>query len=194
MSTEIKADACLEWMDNDTWWVFGASPLMAERMARFHQRNRFHLRMAMSHFPELEDPAYWEGELARRQSAMLAGQAVHLVGVPRGIEGWDASGDIGGLLSFWSIEHGDFDACTMSILLDRRLEGRGMMYAMAAPAMREVLARYKLHRIMASHLPENLRSARVLRRLGFTVEGYARDFIRINGRWRDNVLLSVVAE
>ncbi len=55
------------------------------------------------------------------------------------------------------------------------------------------MTRYKLHRVMATHLPENLRSAALLKHLGFVVEGYARDFVKVNGRWRDNVLLSRVA-
>jgi ribosomal-protein-alanine N-acetyltransferase len=50
-----------------------------------------------------------------------------------------------------------------------------------------------LHRLQANHLPENLKSAAVLRRLGFVVEGYARDFLLIDGRWRDHVLTSLVA-
>ncbi len=183
------------WMDNPLWWVYAPHPDLAPAYARFHARNRFHLRLAMSQTPELEDSAYWEAELARRQSAMQAGQAVHLVGIPR-----DAShtapalGDIGALVSFWNIEHGEFQGCSFSILLDRYLEGRGLMYALTEPAVREVMARHQLHRVMATHLPENLRSARLLRRLGFVVEGYARDFLRINGRWRDTVLLSRLAD
>ena len=74
------------------------------------------------------------------------------------------------------------------------LEGRGLMYAMAEPAIREVITRHKLHRVMATHLPENLRSAQLLKRLGFVVEGYARDFVRVSGKWRDNVLLSLVVD
>lgn len=183
------------WMDNRSWWVYATHPALAPAHARFHARNRFHLRLAMTQTPELEEPAYWETELASRQSAMQAGQAVHLVGIPRG-DGHTAPelGEIGALVSFWNIEHGEFQGCSFSILLDRYLEGRGLMYALTEPAVREVMARHHLHRVMATHLPENLRSARLLRRLGFVVEGYARDFLRINGRWRDTVLLSRLAD
>lgn len=183
------------WMDNPFWWVYAPHPALAPACARFHARNRFHLRLAMTQTPELEDLAYWETELARRQCAMQAGKAVHLVGIAR-----DAGhttpqlGEIGALVSFWNIEHGEFQGCSFSILLDRYLEGRGLMYALTEPAVREVMARHQLHRVMATHLPENLRSARLLRRLGFVVEGYARDFLRINGRWRDTVLLSRLAD
>ena len=121
---------------------------------------------------------------------MDAGQAVHLVGIAKASDG----SEIGCLNSFWAIEHGDFRACTISFMLDQPLEGKGLMYAAAAPASQEVLSRFNLHRIMATHLPENLRSAALLRKLGFAVEGYARDFVMINGKWRDNVLLSLLEE
>ena len=49
-----------------------------------------------------------------------------------------------------------------------------------------------LHRISANYLPHNTRSAGVLKRLGFTVDGYARDYLRIDGRWQDHILTSLV--
>jgi ribosomal-protein-alanine N-acetyltransferase len=45
-----------------------------------------------------------------------------------------------------------------------------------------------LHRVQANHLEENERSARVLARVGFAREGLARNYLFINGRWRDHVL------
>ncbi|HKF75835.1 MAG TPA: 30S ribosomal protein S5 alanine N-acetyltransferase, partial [Candidatus Dormibacteraeota bacterium] len=32
----------------------------------------------------------------------------------------------------------------------------------------------------------------VLRRAGFVVEGYARDYLLINGRWEDHMLTAIV--
>ena len=43
-----------------------------------------------------------------------------------------------------------------------------------------------------SYMPTNDRSAKVLRRAGFAVVGYARDFLYINGAWRDHVLTALV--
>lgn len=178
------------WMENDRWWLYAVHPGFASQFTRFHARNRYHLRMAMSLVPEIEQLEHWQAELPRRQQAMRSGQAVHLVGFAKDADG----SEIGCLASFWAIEHGDFQACTLSFLLDQGLEGQGLMFAALAPAVREVLVRYHLHRIMATHLPENLRSAQLLRRLGFVVEGYARDFVKVNGCWRDNVLLSLVVD
>lgn len=183
-------DRPVVWLENEHWWLYAVHPAFAELFARFHRRNRQHFHMAMTQSDELERDAHWANELPLRQAAMQAGQAVHLVGFAKGA----GDGEIGCLNSYWSIEHGDFQACTISFMLDESLQGRGLMFAAAAPAAREVMSRYNLHRIMATHLPENLRSARLLRRLGFVVEGYARDFVIVNGQWRDNVLLSLLRE
>jgi ribosomal-protein-alanine N-acetyltransferase len=45
---------------------------------------------------------------------------------------------------------------------------------------------------MANYMPHNTRSAAVLKRLGFVIEGQASDYVRINGQWRDHVLTSLV--
>jgi [ribosomal protein S5]-alanine N-acetyltransferase len=176
------------WLETEYWRLYAVHPSFAAAYARFHARNREHLCMAMTQTPDAERAAFWADELPRRHQAMRNGQAVHLVGISRHSE----SNEIGCLNSYWGIEHGDFRACTISFMLDKTIEGRSLMYAACAPAVKEVMQRYKLHRIMATHLPENLRSAALLRRLGFVVEGYARDFVMINGRWRDNILLSLL--
>jgi ribosomal-protein-alanine N-acetyltransferase len=44
---------------------------------------------------------------------------------------------------------------------------------------------------MANYMPANERSGKLLKRLGFTVEGYARDYLFIAGAWQDHVLTSL---
>jgi ribosomal-protein-alanine N-acetyltransferase len=59
-------------------------------------------------------------------------------------------------------------------------------------AIAYVFDELRLHRIMANYMPINERSGRLLRRLGFVVEGYARDYLFIAGGWRDHVLTALV--
>ena len=40
-------------------------------------------------------------------------------------------------------------------------------------------------------VPNNVASKRLLERLGFDEEGYAKDYLRINGRWEDHILFSL---
>ena len=51
-----------------------------------------------------------------------------------------------------------------------------------------------LHRVEANYQPSNERSGRLLRSLGFTVEGYARDYLYIDGAWRDHVLTAKIRD
>ena len=49
-----------------------------------------------------------------------------------------------------------------------------------------------IHRVMANYMPTNKRSGALLRRLGFTEEGFARDYLFLNGRWCDHVMMALV--
>jgi ribosomal-protein-alanine N-acetyltransferase len=44
---------------------------------------------------------------------------------------------------------------------------------------------------MANYRPENERSGILLERLGFVREGLAKDYLFIDGQWRDHVLTSL---
>jgi ribosomal-protein-alanine N-acetyltransferase len=143
----------------------------------------------MSLEPQMSEASFWEPVLEQQQRAFLDGAGVYLAGFRK----CAAEVEIGCAISFSGIVHDEFQTCWLGYRLDRSLEGHGLMHAALAPAIASMFQRYKLHRIMASHQPENLRSARLLRRLGFGVEGYARDFMQVNGQWRDNVLLALLA-
>jgi len=45
---------------------------------------------------------------------------------------------------------------------------------------------------MAGYLPHNERSGKLLDRLGFEKEGLARKYLKINGRWEDHLLTSLI--
>ena len=55
-----------------------------------------------------------------------------------------------------------------------------------------VFAELDLHRIMANYVKENVRSARILEKLGFEKEGYAKSYLKIAGTWRDHVLTAKI--
>ena len=51
-----------------------------------------------------------------------------------------------------------------------------------------------LHRIHAAFLPNNAASRRVLEKNGFKEEGYAENYLQIDGRWADHVLFGLTRE
>jgi ribosomal-protein-alanine N-acetyltransferase len=46
----------------------------------------------------------------------------------------------------------------------------------------------RLHRLEAACIPSNAASIRLLERSGFVREGYAREYLCINGLWQDHLL------
>lgn len=90
-----------------------------------------------------------------------------------------------------NIVRGAFHACFLGYSIDKEKEGRSMMKEALQSVITYGFTAVNLHRIMANYQPTNDRSGGLLRSLGFTVEGYARDYLLINGRWRDHVLTSI---
>lgn len=86
---------------------------------------------------------------------------------------------------------GAFQACYLGYGIAAEAQGKGLMTEALGLAIQFAFEELRLHRIMANHLPANERSARILTRLGFKREGYARDYLFINGAWRDHVLTAL---
>lgn len=53
---------------------------------------------------------------------------------------------------------------------------------------------FGLHRLQAATLPHNLASRRVLEKNGFREEGFAENYLQIDGAWRDHVLYALTRE
>jgi ribosomal-protein-alanine N-acetyltransferase len=52
----------------------------------------------------------------------------------------------------------------------------------------------KLHRIEAACIPANIASMRLLEKTGFVREGYAREYLCINGSWQDHLLYARIKD
>ncbi|MEA2176122.1 MAG: [ribosomal protein S5]-alanine N-acetyltransferase [Blastocatellia bacterium] len=130
---------------------------------------------------------FWREVFTRAREEFTRGQSMKLVLFPRE----DPSGPVQGVCNFSNIVRGPFHACYLGYHLDQRAEGRGLMREALTAAIEYAFESLKLHRIMANYLPVNERSGRLLRSLGFTVEGYARDYLLIEDRWQDHILTSL---
>ena len=55
-----------------------------------------------------------------------------------------------------------------------------------------VFIQKKFRRLEAACLPHNSASIRVLEKTGFTQEGYAREYLKIAGKWQDHLLFAML--
>lgn len=94
-----------------------------------------------------------------------------------------------GHLRFSQIARGPFCNAMLGYAIDAAHEGRGLMREALEAALDDVFGpRVGLHRVQANARPENARSLALLARLGFEREGLAREYLFIDGAWRDHVL------
>ena len=159
----------------------------AAEIVRFYAANRDHLQPWSPTFqPVLFSERFWREEADRRRAEFEAGRELCCFLATR-----EEHGRVIGNVSLTQITRGAFQACTLGYALAADAQGRGYMVEAVRGAVGFAFAKLGLHRVMANYVPRNHRSAAVLSRAGFTVEGYARDYLMINGRWEDHVMTAV---
>jgi ribosomal-protein-alanine N-acetyltransferase len=95
------------------------------------------------------------------------------------------------IVNLYDIHTGSSYSAMLGYSVDGGYEGRGYAHEAVDAVIRYGFDVLNLHRITANYQPQNARSAALLRRLGFAVEGYARDLVYLRGVWRDHVLTSL---
>jgi ribosomal-protein-alanine N-acetyltransferase len=164
-------------------------PEDAARVVDYYRRNTEHTRRwdppRASDF--LDEDAVRRRLRTNRDSA-LAGHSLCLCLYPKA----DPERPVIGHANFTQFVRGPFQACYLGYAVDAEHEGKGLMREALEAALAHVFDRLGLHRVMANHLPENDRSARLLARLGFEREGFAREYLYVDGRWADHVLNALV--
>jgi [ribosomal protein S5]-alanine N-acetyltransferase len=177
-------------LDTERLTIRLARPGMQAPIARFLGENfQGHLdRWSPPPAPGYFSEAFWAERLAIAVEEYRADRAVRFVLQERGA---GVSGAVLGTCNYTNIVRGAFQACHLGYQVARSHEGRGLMAEALRAANRFMLETLRLHRIMANFRPENERSRRLLQRLGFVEEGLAKEYLFIDGAWRDHVLTSL---
>lgn len=150
-------------------------------------RNREYHRAAMPVPPfDYDTSVFWKKRLKARSLAFREGLEYGFFILPAG----DPGGEILGDITFSQVFHGALSAAVLGYKLDRASEGKGLMHEALGAALSFMFSGVKLHRIEANVVPQNIRSFRLLRRLGFVVEGYSRRYLKLDNEWRDHVRLA----
>lgn len=98
-----------------------------------------------------------------------------------------------GGITIGNIRRGASQSCMIGYWMGERFSGQGHMKAALKLTVHHIFDRLQLHRIEAACIPENHRSIGLLEGSGFRREGMLRDYLKIDGRWRDHVLLARLA-
>ncbi|WP_421724576.1 GNAT family N-acetyltransferase [Bauldia sp.] len=99
-----------------------------------------------------------------------------------------------GGLTLSQVQRGVAQSAVLGYWMGLPFAGKGYMSAAVRSLIGFSFDTLQLNRIEAACLPHNTASIRLLERVGFRREGYARRFLCIDGRWQDHVLYGLVRD
>lgn len=97
-----------------------------------------------------------------------------------------------GGLTLSNVRRGVAQTASLGYWAGQAHAGKGYITAAVRAVLRYAWEDLELHRVEAACQPDNIASRRVLEKAGFTHEGVARSYLRINGAWRDHLLFGIV--
>lgn len=166
-----------------------AGPEDAAALLRHRQASRAHL----APWEPVRDERYYTLEACRRVIAAGAEAARSDRGYPFVVfDG--ARSRVLATFTFANVVRGVFQACHLGYGVAADCQGKGLMFEALTRGLAVAFEDLDLRRVMANYMPRNQRSARLLERLGFEREGYARQYLQINGVWEDHVLTARIRD
>lgn len=99
-----------------------------------------------------------------------------------------------GSVNLSQIVRGAFQSAYMGYQVFVPFDGQGYMTAAMPLVLRHAFRALKLHRLEANIQPVNAASIALVRRAGFSREGYSPRYLKIAGRWRDHERWALVRE
>jgi ribosomal-protein-alanine N-acetyltransferase len=160
----------------------------AASLASFFKDNEAHFRpWDPPTSKERFTATYWDGQIRRALEEWRSERALRLHMFLR-----EAPDRVIGRIGFSQIFRGPFQSCMLGYQIAQAQEGQGLMFEALRAALDHMFSDVKLHRIQANYMPSNVRSATLLSRLGFVQEGLAKNYLFIDGAWRDHVLTAIV--
>ena len=105
-----------------------------------------------------------------------------------------ADGALLGGLTLANIRRGVAQAASLGYWMGQPFVRRGYMTAAVRAIVPFAFTTLRLHRLEAACIPSNAASIRLLEKTGFAREGYAREYLCINGAWQDHLLYARLAD
>jgi ribosomal-protein-alanine N-acetyltransferase len=103
-------------------------------------------------------------------------------------------GRLAGQVTVDNVVRGALRSGSLGYWVDSGVAGRGLASLAVALVCDHAFGVAGLHRLQADIRPENVRSQRLVERLGFRREGTLRRYLDIDGDWRDHLSYALLAE
>ena len=164
------------------------APEDAAEVLRFYRENQAHLEPWSPDWPaDFLTEEFWRDQAEQRAHEHRAGLGARMF-----VFKLSEPARVIGNVSLTQVARGALQQCVLGYSLAEAEQGHGYMLEAVQATVRYAFDVLRLHRVVASHMPQNERSARLLEKAGFLREGYSRSLLLIHGRWEDHVNTAIV--
>ncbi len=156
------------------------TPADSEKMLNYYKKNKKHLEK----FEPLRENVFYteaiqKNILTEDYRQFLNGNMLDF--------GIFLNEELIGKIKISNIVYGIFKSAIVGYSIDREHEGKGYMNEALNAIIKYSFNELKLHRLEASALIDNEKSKNLLKRCGFNELGVNKDYLYINGKWRDHI-------
>ena len=166
-----------------------SAPDLAPEVCKYFIRNKdFFEQYDVKRADEFFTTEYHERELVtdQKNSDKLVGISFWLM--------YRGESRIIGMIALTGILFGAFYSAFLSYKLDKDELNKGIMTEALSVIIPIAFDELNLHRLEANIMPSNQASIRVVEKLGFYQEGYSKEYLFINGSWRDHIHMVLINE
>lgn len=153
------------------------------------------LRLASKNFLTPWEPSWDASSCSRRAYIRFLKNSIYLANMDRAYSFLIFKNDdkvlLGGI-NVGNVKRGASQSASLGYWIGKQYSRNGYMTEALYILIPSLFIDLRLNRIEAAILQENLASKNLLKNIGFKKEGELRDYLKINGSWRNHTLYSLL--
>jgi ribosomal-protein-alanine N-acetyltransferase len=104
------------------------------------------------------------------------------------------TGELVGVVNISEVVRGAFNSAYLGYYAHAKHARQGLMREGLRAVVARAFTSLGLHRLEANIQPANAASKALIKSLGFRLEGFSKDYLKVGGRWRDHERWAITKE
>ena len=155
------------------------------------------LRLSSKSFLSPWEPSWDAASCSRRAFMRYLKNSSYLANIDRSYSFLifkEEDKDLIGGVNVFNVRRGVSQSASLGYWVGKRFARKGYMKEALEILLPSLFIDLRLNRIEAATLKDNVASRGLLEKIGFVKEGICRSYLKINGKWQDHILYSLLSD
>ena len=153
------------------------------------------LRLSSKNFLSPWEPKWDASSCSRRAFMRYLKNSSYLANIDRSYSFLifkEEDKDLVGGINVFNVRRGVSQSSSIGYWIGKRYSRKGYMFEALSILLPSLFVDLRLHRIEAAVLTHNKPSRNLLEKIGFKQEGICRSYLKIDGKWQDHIMYSLL--